>query len=314
MKNLNNRILTIILLALIAVFVLTRIFRSPHLESNVATDLFQLDTATVTQVVIHPHKMPGQIKLVRKAGVWKVSRAKKTAPADQGVVGDMLSQLMDLRIDHMVSRKKSDWNTYAVGDTSGTHVTAYAGSTAVADFWIGETGTGTGPYRQNTSYVRMNSSPEVYQVRQGYLDSYFDKAFDSWRDRIFLKTNTQAISRINFSYPADSGFTAIKKDSVWMIGSLKADSAKMAGYLGRLQSQYLYTFADDFSPTGPADEVITLLDGGAKSIGQIKAWKRDKDWVLSSSYRPGIYFSTKGSDAVKDLLVPKKALLPSKKK
>lgn len=314
MKNLNNRILTIIFLALIAVFVLTRLFRSPHLESNVATDLFQLDTATVTQVVIHPHKAPKtEIKLARKAGAWKVTRSGKTAAADQGTVHELLATLMDVRIDRMVSRKKDDWNTYSVGDTSGTHVTVYAGSTPVADFWTGETATGTGPYTQRTSYVRMNSSNDVYQAKDGLLDSYFDREFDAWRDRIFLRTHPADISRIAFQYPADSGFTAVKKDSVWMIGSRKADSAKMAGYLSRLRSKYLYTFADDFSPRSAPDEVITF-ENGTKPLAEIKAWKQDTGWILNSSYRPDVYFSSKGSNAVKNLLVGKAALLPSRKK
>jgi hypothetical protein len=314
MKHLNNKTLTIIFLVLVAVFVLTKIFRSPHLESNLKTHLFGVDTAAVTRMRIQPPKSDGpEITLTRKGSQWQLSQGQKSAEAAGAPVTEALMSLTDVRVQRMMSRKKSDWNTYKVGDTSGTHVTVYGGKNLLADFWIGETGTGTGPYRQNTSYIRQTGTPDVYEAATGYLSSYFDKGYDDWRDHSFLRINKNKITRINFQYPADSSFAAVKKDSIWLIGNQPADSAKMANYLNGLQSKNLYSFADGFLPTRDPDEVISI-ENNSSPLAVIKAWKKDKNWILSSSLRRHIYFSSKGSDVVSKLLVGKKALLSGTKK
>jgi hypothetical protein len=313
MKQLNNKTLAIILLVLIAAFILTKVFRSPRLESNVKTDLLGVDTSLVNTIEIHPHKQPGTtVRLTRQGNQWSVTQGQRTAKAENSLVHDLLVSIARINVQRMMSRKKKNWNDYAVGDTSGTHVIVYGAGNPLADFWIGETGAGSGPYRQNTSYIRLNNRNEVYEAAAGYLGSSFNKTYDDWRDHSFLRMDKSKITKIIFQYPADSGFTVVKKGAIWMIGDKKADSTRMADYLNQLQFKNLDHFADHFSPAANPDVVITIENNTNPVM--INAWKEGKEWVLTSTLRKNIYFSSEGSDIVKELFVSKNILLSAHQK
>jgi hypothetical protein len=218
-----------------------------------------------------------------------------------------------MRVTRLVSKKKSDQGEYQVNDTSGTHVVALAGKEVLADFWVGGTGTGTGPYRQTSSYVRLNGKREIYEAQAGYLATSFDKAYNDWRNRVFIHLDTKKIKKIVFQYPADSGYTLHWKDSVWMIDAQKADSSKTATLLSRLSFKRLDDFVDDFTPNGSPDVTVTISDS-TSPLAEIQAWGKDTSWILTSSQRKGVYFKSPQVTINQQMFVSKRSLLPQKKK
>lgn len=126
MKKFSNKILIITLVVLVAIFVLSRVFRSPGLESNLRKELVALDTATVTEVRIKPKGQGSEVKLVRDGKNWKVTANGKQANAEAGTVESMLGVVMNLNAQRLISRKQEKWETFQV-DEQSTHVSIYSG-------------------------------------------------------------------------------------------------------------------------------------------------------------------------------------------
>jgi hypothetical protein len=192
----------------------------------------------------------------------------------------------------------------------------YAHGKKVADFHIGKLGLTPGSGGRmpggTYTYVRLSDENEVYTV-DGFLEPTFNNSFNEWRDKTLLKLNKDDIVKLSFNYPADSGFVATKRDSVWYVGNDLADPSKVDRVIQSFSSKYLTEFADGFTPKAAADAVIQV-DGKSGNLVTLEGWKAENsEWVLSSSLQKGIYFSSKGSSVITDILIGRKKLLPEPK-
>jgi hypothetical protein len=300
--KLDNKKLIIILLALVILLVLARVFRTPGLESNQRDSLIKTDTAKVTAIHIYPvSEERKEIKLIRNGNIWTIQRDGKIVSTEPAAISNMLNSIVTLRAERMISRKKEKRNDYQVGDTTGTHVIIYAGSEVQSDWWVGRTESGA-------AYARLDDEDEIYVINS-YLAGTFTRSFNDWRDKTFVKVNPDSITTLTIQYPADSGFVAKKGNDGWMIGQERADSTKMQNYLNRLRYNYLTVFVDNFTPPATPDVTITA-EKGSVPVFTVKAWKKpaEDQWVLHSTQNPGVYFSSKSSNIIRDLLVAGKAL------
>src|SRR6266850_1885188 len=294
MKRISTKTLLIGLAVLVVIFVASRWFRSPGLESNLRKELVTLDTALVSEVRILPSKdQIEELRLTREGKNWKVSKGNRSELSDRAAVKNILGIMATLKAQRLASRKKERWEDYKVGE-GGTHVTVYGEKgKKVADFHIGKTGftqSGTGQFGGSYTYVRMSDENEVYTV-EGFLEPAFDNSFNDWRDKTLLKLNKADIAKLSFRYPADSGFVVNKRDSVWYIGNDPADASKVDQVVQSFSSKYLTEFADGFTPKAPATVVIQV-DGKAGSLVSLEGWQgTNGEWILTSSYQKGIYFS-----------------------
>jgi hypothetical protein len=189
-----------------------------------------------------------------------------------------------------------------VGDSS-TRVQALAGNEPVVDLRIGKLGFnqnqmqqqqqfGGGGFGGAFTYVRINNEDEVYTV-EGFLESSFNRSLNDWRDKSLLRIKKDQVTKVAFNYP-DSGFVAEMREKKWWIGNQMADSTKFKSYLSQLEFKNASSFADGFSPSQQPD--ITLnFDGAAGPLETLQAWKRETDWVVTSTHQAGVYFSTEGS-------------------
>lgn len=316
MKKLNNKILLIVLVAMIAIFALSRVFRSPKLEANMRKELVMLDTAKVTEVRIAASATPGEeIKLLKSGAQWFVSKGNKKYAAETATVKGMLASVASLQAQRMVSRKKDKWETFNVGD-KGTHVSIWNEGNRLAGFYVGKTGFNQSPgayqggFGGAYTYVRLADETAVYSV-DGFLESTFNRGADDFRDRSFLRVKTDDISKITFAYPADSSFVLEKRDSVWHVGNVKADSAAVAGYLNQWSFKNLTAFADDFNAASTPTLTIKV-EGKAGVLTTLEAWKKnDQEWALRSSLQKDVIFSSVSSSVVNDVLVSLRRFIPA---
>lgn len=312
MKKLNNKILLIVLVALAAVFVLSRLFRASSRDGNARKELVAIDTAAVTEIKIYPNAEKNQeITLVRERKKWNVKMGNRNAAVEQGGALTAMSYFIHMKPIHLISRKKSKWKEFNVADTS-TRVKFMKGNDVLADVRIGRIGfnqQGQPPYGRGGvfTYVRLSAEDEVYSV-DGFLESIFNKPYNDWRDKAFLRVKQNQITKVSFVYPADSGFVLEKRDKKWWLGNSEADSTKVKAYLAQLEFKNATAFADDFSPSGEASLSIQL-SGSAGVLSTIQGWKRTNDWALNSTHQNGIYFSSKGLETV---LERRKNFLPGK--
>lgn len=295
--------------ALVVVFAAVRIFRSPMLEGNLPLRLTDIDSAKVTEFVIIPAKaMNEEIRVVRSEG-WKLKRGSEILRAEQGIASNTMRMLMGLRPDRVVSKKKGKWNEFQVGDSTGTHVKLMAGNKVMTNLWIGRSGFTQSPGQQyggkSFTFVRLDGDDEVFAV-EGFLDAQFNRRFDDWRDKSFLRLQRDSVDKVSFRYPADSSFVLEKRMGTWMIGNQPADGAAVTAFLGGLEYKNMGSFALQ-APAGNADIVVTLGNGN-KQVGLIEAWYGMGNWIVRSAHQPDIFFSTEAG-AMKDITWGKKKLL-----
>lgn len=304
MKKINNKILIIVLIALVGIFVLVRLFRAPALESNLKKELTTVDTSKVTLIKLWPESENSQeIQFVRSSNSWMVKQGDKQYNMEQGSANNLMGYLVKLTPQKMVTRKKEKWSEYEVGD-SATHVQMLAGKEIVADLRIGRIGFdqnqmqqqqqqyGRGGFGGAFTYVRLEDEDEVYTV-EGFLGSSFNRSLNDWRDKSLLRIQNDQVSKIAFNYP-DSGFVAEKRENKWWIGDQMADSTKFKNYVSQLAYKNASAFADEFSPNRQP-EITLNIDGASGPLATLQAWKRENDWVVTSTRQPGVYFSTAGS-------------------
>jgi hypothetical protein len=305
MKKFSNKILLIALVTLVGIFVLSRVFRSSKLESNIRKELVKLDTAKVSEIRIQSTATEGEeLKLVRAGNGWKVVAGDKEAKTEPGTVKSMLGVAMDLQAQRLVSRKKEKWETFEVGENS-TRVTVFNGLDKLADFKIGKFGflqsqgqpQGNGMQGMFT-YVRLTNEDEVYSS-EGFIGSHFNRSFDQWRDKTFLKV-TQEINKIDFLYP-DSSFVLEKRDSIWYAGQIVANESKVTQYLNKLKFKNVTEFEDGIIQPG-GNPMKIQIEGPSGVIATAQAWaKSEEDFILASTFQEGVYFSGKRNGVVKEI-------------
>ena len=298
MKKINNTALLIVFLALILIFILTKLFRSPGRESNMDAAIFEVDTARVTEIRFRPQKDTLiETRLVRDGNKWNVIRKNVEAEAAAYKVENVLSTLASLQPERIVSRKKEKWGEYELTDSSATTVTVFREDDIMLDLKIGKQ---TG----NATYARAGNADEVF-VMEGDLKTAFDNPFKEWRNKTFLRLTKNTINRIQFQYPADSSFVLEKKETGWMIGTSIADSARVESYLSKLTFKDHDQFADSFSPSTDADVIVTFSSSDKPDV-VIKGWKTSfYQWILNSSVQPKTYFLDEGPLLARDLFVGK---------
>jgi hypothetical protein len=320
MKKLNNKTLIIILVVLVGIFAAVRIFRTPAQRSNLKKELVSLDTASVTQIKLIPKVDGTEITFKRQGSKWTVTKFGKEYNVDLNAATGLLSQLVGLKPQKMVSKKKEKWNDFQVGDST-TSVQVFAGSDEVANLKIGRIGFNQNPAQMQQqqyggggfggafTYVRVADEDEVYTV-DGFLESTFNRSLNDFRNKTLIRLKSADVTKISFNYP-DSGFVAEKRDKKWWIGTVEADSNKMKTYLNHFSIKNATSFADDFAANRPAD-LNLVVNGATGMLATLQAWRRENDWVIATSQQPNVYFSSEGSGLFQTLFEQQKDLVPAK--
>ena len=296
MKKANNWILISLLVGLVVIFAALRIFRSPTLESNLPANLTEIDSAKVNELIIVPAKArTNQIRLIRTGKKWELKNGDRTGRLEQRAGATALQSLMDLKPQRIATKRKEKWNEFGVGDSTGTHVKVMAGTSAEADLWIGRTGflqSPDGNFAGGFTYIRMSDKNDVYAVNT-FLEGAFNRDFNDWRDKGFVRLKRDSVDKITFRYPADSSFVLEKRNGKWMMGAVAADSAAIVGYLVGLENKNISTFAEVI-PAGAASVDITF-EKTSKVVAKIEGWPAQGAWTIRSAYQADTFFSLDGS-------------------
>lgn len=307
MKKLNNRILIISLVCLVAIFILTKALRSPGRESNFDTDLFKIDTSKISEVRIKPQKDSlKELRLIKGLHTWTVERDQIKSKVPPYQINSLMETLRSLKPQRMVTRKKNKWQQYDVSDSTGTEVIVAYDKDEDEELHLK-----IGKESNGNTYARVSDQEEVYAL-SGYLNSQFNKPFNNWRDQSILRIDKDAIAKITFTYPADSGFVLEKKDKTWTIGNENADSAKVEDYLSKLRSLDHDRFADSFAPAKVADATVTLTTN-TNSQMVVKGWKTSfAEWVVNSSRQSETYFLDQGPILAPKIFIGRQNLLSNR--
>lgn len=297
----NNKILLVVLVILAGIFILTRTIKQKRSSGNLKTDIVNVDSSVVTTILLYPSAEKGaEIMFSRTGNKWQVKRGEITSDANKNNVDNMFAELLNLKPESIVTRNKEKWGDYGVTDSLGTRIIMKEGKKAVLDLVIGrfdyqQSPSGYGGYGDNygtgRTYIRLKEETDVYVVR-GFLAMSFNQTFKNWRDQTFLQTDKNNINLLTFDYPADSGFVAMKSDSLWIIEGISADSAAIASYLNVLARKSNSAFIDGFSTMVGPDYQLTI-NGTNMTPVIIKAYmKGEYDFVMNSSQNPNSFFTS----------------------
>lgn len=298
MKKINNKILIVVFVVLALILAFTKLFLSPARSSNF-TATFEIDTARITEIKLRSQKDSMiETTLTRKAALWTVSHKDLQAGVPIDKMKGLLAVLKQLKPERVVSRKKEKWSEYEVNDSTSSRVHIFDKETSLLVLHIGKT-SGT------TTFVRLADGDEVYAV-DGDLQASINKPFKDWRNQTLTRFEKNAISKVEFHYPADSSFTLEKKNKIWMVNDKPVDSVKVDAYLGKVSYQDFDSFADRFTP-GAEPNATVIFKSTSNGEVYVKGWKQGNYWVLNSSLQPSVYFLDGNLSKVNDIMIGAKA-------
>lgn len=308
-RKIDNKILLIFLVILIAIFFVGRMLKNNKTEKSFKTELVFIDTSTVTSILLYPiAENQEEIKFFEENGKWLVSKGEIISEAGNNSVEGLLDQVIGIKPKRLASRSKDKWEEFHVNDSLATRIKVIEnGNKVTLDLMVGKFTyqQSQDPYggRGNvigTTFVRLRDDTEVYAV-DGFLTMSVNREFNSWRNQLLTNIRKEDVTKFVFSYPADSGFVAMKMDSVWMINTTIADSLKMDEFLSSLAYMDHTEFVDGFKPLSSPDFELTI-EGNNFSPVSIQAFGNSENgYIINSSINPGSYFSSGIEDVFADL-------------
>lgn len=203
----------------------------------------QISTEQVNRLVIASPLDDRTVILRREEGEWSVTdeAGEDSFEADSAAVAEAVGQLSELSVVSVATRDTAKFTRYRV-DSTGTRVELYRDNERLAGFYLGSSGDGTAGSR----YLRNDGEQTVYAV-EGFAASY-DRTVDDWRERTVWELDREAISRIDFIYPADSSYSIERAESGdWISSGDTLLSAPVSGVISGLASLEAEGFVDSLT-------------------------------------------------------------------
>jgi hypothetical protein len=308
-KKFTTTKLIIILVVLGGIVLFNKFYQSKKEESTFKDEFINIDTALVSDIYIYPQAEKGkEIRLRRNGKAWELESGKIKTFADTTAIRYLLSQFVDMKSVSLSGQDKSSWKDLQVTDSAGTKIKiVIPGQTY--EMVVGKIN-----YNQasgsGSSNIRHAGEEEVYTV-QNYLSFAVNQPFNQWRNKTFVNIQKDNWTAFSFSYPGDSSFVLEKNSDTWMVNGEKADSVKVAQYLGQVSTMQSTGFAENYSPASTPVFTVTMKGNNLSSPVIVRAFPADSSqkFILHSSLNPDAYFSESQSHLVDRIFVGKKYFL-----
>jgi hypothetical protein len=305
--KISNKILALLFAALLVVVILFVVLDSGKNERTFREVLVDIDTSSVTEILIYPKSQNHQeVKLFKADDGWKVTLPSgKNANINDKRISDLYTQLMAILPKRLAARDEAKWNEFQV-DSTGSRVKVIEGSVVTLDLVIGRFSFQQ-PRTMNT-FVRLYNDTDVYEV-DGFLDMTFNQGANSFRDGTVINDDFNNWTQLQFNYPADSSFQLIKTGNDWIVNGVKADSSKTVNYLQRLSKLSNSSFIDDFNPENYLNPAYSLSISTADlQFIELKGFVNPDQYVINSTENPDAFFD--GNSIGKTIFVSKSEFLP----
>ena len=320
-KKLNLKTLAIVLVILFAAVLAVYLSDSKKGERSFRARMVDADTSKITSIVIYPKaEMGNAIELEKASEGWRVISGTNMYPADEMMIKNILTVLTGLKPQRLTATEKSRWGEFDVTDSSATRVKLYTGKKLATHLYVGrfsyQPPKNQNPYnygQQGTmsTFVRLADEKSVYSV-EGFLGMSLGRSVNDFRNKVVTRFNKEDLSKLSFTYPADSSFNLVKEGNQWTINGLICDSAAVAEYLNDISMLTSSYFVDDQEPMSQKADLILNIEGNNfASPVELKAFKSDtiNRYLISSSLNKGAYFSGKSNDLANKIFVSKKKFI-----
>lgn len=319
LKNISSIKLIGVLAVLILAYFSMKFFGGKSRSKSFKAEIVEIDTAKVTKVLIGGKGE--SLELLKENDAWKVSIGNgKYAVAEKSSVKSTLNSLLSIKPSRIAANKQDKWKEYQV-DSAGTRVQVFEGNKSTLDLIIGRFGFNQQAMQQQQqmmmggrggqqfyNYVRLQDENEVY-VADNFMGMSINSDASGYRNKRILSITTDSISKIQFNYPADSGFVLSKVDTVWSIFGAQPDSAATAEYLSDIRYLSNSNFVDDVPASALVSPTVSLnISQNGKPDILVKAFQHpEHKWIINSSENPLSYFADE--ELLKKMFVGKDKLM-----
>jgi len=223
-----------------------------------------VDVDKVDQIALKSEKGE-HTTLQKQSGKWEIT-APVSAPADEGEVSGLTSNLASLEVQRVVDEQTTDFKQYGL-EPARLDVTFKAGGQN-QHLLIGQkTPTGT------DLYARLADKPRVFLI-SSYLDTTFNKSTFDLRDKTVLRIERDKVDTVDVTTP-DRTLKFVKSGSDWNLTSpvnTRADFSAVEGIIGRLNTAQMKAIAapdgGDLKEYGLDTPAITVhLTSGSAQAG-----------------------------------------------
>lgn len=324
-RKLNSKKLLLVFGSLLLLVVAMLVVDSIKGDRTFKEQILMADTADIKSITILPRlETARKLTLARTESGWEVSKGDKTVKADEASVASILEQLAALKPLRVAATKSDQWRDYELTDSLATVVTISFGKRKKQQVYLGKFNykqpQGQNPYAMYgqqprgtmTTAVRTSGDKNTYIV-DGFLGMTFNRDINDFRNKTVLRSNAIDLTKLSFSYPADSSFDMVKEAGVWKVAGVAADSAEVANYVNAISHLNSYSFADGISPEGAPLYTLTvegnnfttplLLEVFASADSSLRYL------VRSSTNTEALFSDPDGSAVVSRVFVPKSKFL-----
>jgi len=319
-RRLSIKTLAITFSVLLVLVVGIKVYDRINHGNTLKDVLFKINPEEVTSIRIFPQSEKGkEITLVKNNGVWSVKFNGVSYSGNQSLINSLPAQINGLKPLRLAATKKDSWDKFRVTDSLATKVLLEKNGKVLAGLYIGKFSyiqpknnmPRQNPYMRRpqsimNTYVRTLDDDNVYAV-EGFLGMSFNRSADDFRDKTIVSVNKNDLTKLTFSYPADSSFVLSKKDNKWFVDDQLADSASVAQYLNKMSHIRGRKFAD---AGVAAFNHSVKIEGNNMDPVTVQAFVSDKGAVITSSQNKDATFTDDNKkDIVKKLFVSKKELV-----
>jgi hypothetical protein len=303
-KRFDNKKLLYVFGILAVILLLTFIFKIPKEKSTLKVSLIDMDTNSVTRVVIIPKFSAGApFEFVKENNMWIVKQGNLVSKPARGAIQNIFNEIISLKPQGLAAVDKSKWIEFELTDSLSTRIKFLnIKGKELADIQIGKFtfkrpdnsyGSYGGNNIEGTSFVRVNNEKEIYAV-DGFLALSFSGKFSDWRDKSFVRFKKEDVLKVTFKFPADSSYVLRKKEPGWQVGDIEADTTTVKNYLNTLSYLDGQDIKDGYKPDSNP-EFLIIAEGNNLLNFTVNCYseKGSNDYILSSSLYPEIYFVSK---------------------
>jgi hypothetical protein len=302
-SNKKLGVVFVVLLVLTIIF----IFTDGKKERSFRTELVEIDTASVDEILIYPKTTNyKEVKLFKDDADWKVlleDGSSVTAPKSK--IDNLLSSLLKVKPNRLAARGSEKWKEFEVTDSLGTRVKVVEDGDVTLDIILGRFAFQQ-PRTMNT-FVRLYNDTDVYEV-DGFLSATFNQNADNYRDNSVITGDHNNWTNLTFKYPGDSSFALVKMNDMWFLNDEPTDSTETVKTLRSLERLSNTNFVDASRiPQNSNPQYKVTIQGEMMEDIVVNGFQADSIIVVNSSLNSESYF-----DATKNNFTEK--IFPSQKK
>ncbi|MBI5008337.1 MAG: DUF4340 domain-containing protein, partial [Bacteroidia bacterium] len=261
------------------ILVFTVLVKIPRESATIKDRIVEFDSTKAGRIILYPKPTIGKaFEVFKDNGIWKVQQDNIVSASRKMEVENIMSEILSIKPQNLVSKSKSKWIDFEVTDSTGTRIRIQdSKGRDLADLIVGrftfkQADNQLSMYGRNniqgTSYVRVNGENEVYGI-DGFLSLSFNRSFNDWRDNTLAEFN------------------------------------KLTS-LSNVDGQ---EFNDTYKPDANPDYQLMIEGNNLLNIN-VKCYRqKDGTFIINSSLNPGIFFSSKADGVFNRVFKSKKDLI-----